>query len=205
MEFQKYRQGEHNIKLKLTRNDGEVFEKSIIMRIGDPIASIATNNTKPNKGEKVTFQAKKINQEGVTFSWEIRKEGSESILYAVNGPRAEYAFREIGNYGVSLISSKGDARDKETMQIYIDSRPPVVRFDAQPENSETPNIYFFDGTATYDPDYPDGRSMKYEWFVNDKPVNLTEANTGNSRGTYMFPEKGTYQIKIQVSDEERKV
>jgi membrane carboxypeptidase/penicillin-binding protein PbpC len=91
------------------------------------------------------------------------------------------------------------------MQIYIDSRPPVVRFDAQPENSETPNIYFFDGTATYDPDYPDGRSMKYEWFVNDKPVNLTEANTGNSRGTYMFPEKGTYQIELQVSDEEGKV
>jgi hypothetical protein len=35
--------------MTLTRNDGEVFSKNIILKIGDPIASIAVNNKRPNK------------------------------------------------------------------------------------------------------------------------------------------------------------
>ena len=116
----------------------------------------------------------------------------------------EYAFLDVGRYSVDLISSKRDIRDKESIEILIDSQVPVVRFDAQVESSETPNIYLFDGTASYDPDYPDDQTMKYEWFINDKPVQLVDTNSSNSRGNYIFPEKGTYQIELHVTDKEGK-
>ena len=201
---QDYKEGEYIVKLKLTRNDDEVFTKNIILKVGDPIASIFASKLQPDKGEKVTFQAKKVSQDGVSYAWEIRKIGSNSLLATATGPRMEYAFLDVGRYSVDLISSKRDIRDKESIEILIDSQVPVVRFDAQVESSETPNIYLFDGTASYDPDYPDDQTMKYEWFINDKPVQLIDTNSSNSRGNYIFPEKGTYQIELHVTDKEGK-
>ncbi len=201
---QDYKEGEYIVKLKLTRNDDEVFTKNIVLKVGDPIASIFASKLQPDKGEKVTFQAKKVSQDGVSYAWEIRKIGSNSLLATATGPRMEYAFLDVGRYSVDLISSKRDIRDKESIEILIDSQVPVVRFDAQVESSETPNIYLFDGTASYDPDYPDDQTMKYEWFINDKPVQLIDTNSSNSRGSYIFPEKGTYQIELHVTDKEGK-
>lgn len=71
------------MKLTLTRNDGEAFSKTIVLKIGDPIASIGINNRKPNKGETVIFEAKKANQEGVQYSWEIRKFGVEQPIFSM--------------------------------------------------------------------------------------------------------------------------
>ncbi len=120
------------MKLTLTRNDGEVFSKAITLKIGDPIASIGVNNKKPNKGETVIFEAKKATQEGVQYSWEIRKIGFEQPIYSTTGPRMEYAFKEVGRFSVSLLSSKDRVVDKETLEVSIESRPPVVRFLAEP-------------------------------------------------------------------------
>ncbi len=167
--------------MTLTRNDGETFSKTITLKIGDPIASIGINNTKPNKGETVVFEAKKATQEGVQYSWEIRKFGVEQPIFSMTGPRMEYAFKEIGRFSIALLSSKSGVIDKETVEVNIESRPPVVRFLAEPLGPETPNTYTFDGTSTYDPDYPDNQSLKYEWFVNDRPVELFDTNSANSR------------------------
>ncbi len=181
-----------------------MFSKVITLKIGDPIASIAVNNNKPNKGETVVFEAKKATQEGVQYSWEIRKFGVERPIFSMTGPRMEYAFREIGRFSIALLSSKDRIVDKETVEVSIESRPPVVRFMAEPLGPETPNTFVFDGTSTYDPDYPDNQSLKYEWFVNDRPVQLRETNSNNSRGIFTFTEVGTQQVELHVVDEEGK-
>jgi REJ domain len=204
MESQEYKEGEYIVKLKLTRNDDEVFTQNIILKVGDPIASIFASKLQPDKGEKVTFQAKKVSQDGVSYAWEIRKIGSNSLLATGTGPRMEYAFLDVGRYSVDLISSKRELRDRESIEILVDSQTPVVRFDAEVESSETPNIYLLDGTSSYDPDYPDDQTMKYEWFINDKPAQLSDTNSSNSRGSYIFPEKGTYQVELHVTDTEGK-
>lgn len=116
----------------------------------------------------------------------------------------EYAFKDIGRYSVSLISSKDQIRDKETVEINIESRPPVVRFLAEMRGPETPNTFVFDGTSTYDPDYPDNQALKYEWFVDDRPAQLEEPNTNNSFGSYTFREVGTHQVELHVTDDEGK-
>jgi PKD repeat protein len=162
------------------------------------------NNPNPNKGENVVFQAKKVSEEGVSYSWEIRRFGVEQPLFVAVGPRMEFTFREVGRYSVSLTSLKGDARDKQTIEVDIQSRPPVVRFTADRLSQETPNIYIFDGTSTYDPDYPDNQGLKYQWFVNDRPAVLTETNSDNSRGKFTFPEVGDFQVELQVTDNEGK-
>ena len=95
-------------------------------------------------------------------------------------------------------------RDKETYEVNIESRPPVVRFTADQISTETPNIYLFDGTSTYDPDAPDDQTLKYQWYVNDKPVQLTGTNSNNSRGEYIFPEVGSYQVELHVVDDQGK-
>lgn len=100
----------------------------------------------------------------------------------------EYIFRESGQFTVSLTTSKGTLIDKESINVEIESRPPVVRFSAEKLSNETPNIYLFDGTLTYDPDYPDDQSLKYQWIVNDKIVQLENTNSNNSRGEFIFPE-----------------
>lgn len=158
----------------------------------------------PNKGETVVFQAKKVTEDGVSYSWEIRRFGVEQPLHTAVGPRMEYSFREVGRYSVSLTSLKGDARDKQTIEIDIQSRAPVVRFTADRLSLETPNMYIFDGTSTYDPDYPDNQGLRYQWFVNDRPISLADTNSDNSRGKFTFPEIGDYQIELQVTDSEGK-
>lgn len=173
--------------------------------MGDPIASISLSNPAPNKGENVIFQAKKVTQEGVSYSWEIRKFGIEQPISTATGPRMEYTFRDVGRYSVGLTSVKGDDRDKETIEITIESRPPVVRFSMDQLGPETPNIYMFDGTSTYDPDYPDDQSLKFQWFINDKPAQLLNTNSNNSRGEYIFPEIGVYQVELHVTDDQDKV
>lgn len=205
IEAQNYNEGEYTIKMTLTRNDGEVFSKNIILKIGDPIASIAVNNKRPNKWQIVIFEAKKATQEGVLYIWEIRKFGSEQILYSTTSPRMEYTFKDTGRYSVSLISSKDQIRDKETIDINVESRPPIVRFLSDVRSTETPNTFIFDGTSTYDPDYPDNQALKYNWFINDRPVTLDESNSSNSFGMYTFNEIGTHQVELQVTDEEGKI
>jgi|GEM_PF-1091995 len=90
------------------------------------------------------------------------------------------------------------------MEISIESRPPVVRFSADQISPETPNIFMLDGTLTYDPDYPDDQSLKYQWFINDKPIQLSNTNSNNSRGEYTFPEIGVFQVELHVSDDQGK-
>ncbi len=140
----------------------------------------------------------------MTYSWEIRKFGIEQPIFVNIGPRMEFTFREVGRYSVSLTSLKGDARDKQTIEVDIQSRPPVVRFTADKLSSETPNIYILDGTSTYDPDYPDNQDLKYQWFINDRPTQLTETNSDNSRGKFTFPEVGDFIVELQVTDNEGK-
>ncbi len=204
VEAQEFSEGEYSVKITLTRNDGETFSKSITLKVGDPIASINVSNKKPNKWDTVIFQAKKASQEGVSYSWEIKKAGFEQVLSTASGPRMEYNFKDIGRYSVGLISSKWEIRDKETVEIEIESRAPIVRFTSDKVGPESPNIYILDGTSTYDPDYPDDRNLKYEWFINDRPVSLSDTNSNNSRGLYTFSEIWEYRIELQVTDKEGK-
>lgn len=82
LKSQKYEPGEHTIKLTLTRNDGEIFSHSFVLKIGDPLATISTNNKTPSKGEKVVFQAQKVSKEtDVQYLWEIKKSGKDTVLY----------------------------------------------------------------------------------------------------------------------------
>lgn len=116
----------------------------------------------------------------------------------------EYAFGDTGRYFITLTSIKGDARDKDTREVNIESRPPNVQFTSEIFSSEMPNVYVFDASNSFDPDYPDNQKLRFEWFVNDSPVQLTETNSRNSRGKYTFPEKGTYRVSLRVTDDEGK-
>ncbi len=74
-EVQQYTPGNHTIRLKLTRNDGEEFSYTTVLKIGDPLAAISTSTSTPNKGEKVIFQAKKTsNESDVKYLWEVTKQ-----------------------------------------------------------------------------------------------------------------------------------
>ncbi len=74
-EVQQYTPGNHTIRLKLIRNDGEEFSYTTVLKIGDPLAAISTSTTTPNKGEKVIFQAKKTsNESDVKYLWEVTKQ-----------------------------------------------------------------------------------------------------------------------------------
>lgn len=106
VETQEYKEGEYVIKVKFTRNDGEVFTRSVTLKVGDPIAGITVSNKQPNKGDTVVFQVKKVFQEGVTYFWEIKKFGVEQPVYTAPGPRIEYTFRDVGQYSVGLIATK---------------------------------------------------------------------------------------------------
>lgn len=86
----------------------------------------------------------------------------------------------------------------------IESRPPNVQFTSEMVSTETPNVYAFDGTSSFDPDYPDNQKLRFEWLINDAPIQLSETNERNSRGKYTFPEKGTYRVVLRVTDEEGK-
>jgi hypothetical protein len=82
----------------------------------------------------------------------------------------------------------------------IESRPPNVQFITEAPFPNTPNVYVFDGSNSFDPDYPDNQTLRFEWFVDDVAVQLSETNTKNSRGKYVFPEKGNHHVMLRVTD-----
>lgn len=86
------------------------------------------------------------------------------------------------------------------MEVNIESRPPNVSFTSAIVSPATPNVYLFDGMSSFDPDYPDNQRLRFEWFVDDAPIQLLETNEQNSRGKYIFPAKGTYHITLRVTD-----
>ncbi len=67
------------------------------------------------------------------------------------------------------------------MEVNVESRPPNVQFTSEVVSSELPNVFLFDGSNSFDPDYPDNQKLRFEWFVNDTAVQLAETNERNSR------------------------
>jgi len=70
---------------------------------------------------------------------------------------------------------------------------PVAEFTFSPERPEAGETVTFDASASYD---PDGEIVRYEWdFDNDGTVDATGKIV-----EWVFPEPGTYPVKLTVTD-----
>lgn len=112
----------------------------------------------------------------------------------------------IGRYQVMLISEKFDgSRDQDTSNITVASQPPVAHFSYRSASSHLPNTLILDATRSYDPDLEDESTLSYSWFIDGTPVSLDNPERNNSRGTYTFDERGTYNITLSIRDAEGKI
>jgi PKD repeat protein len=94
------------------------------------------------------------NTPNVEYSWQIQDDNNKNIASNISGKSLRYKFDKIGNYIVTLTARNPNGEtDKDSRQVTIESRPPIVNLDTPKVlSSETPNIITFDASKSYDPD-----------------------------------------------------
>ena len=56
--------------------------------------------------------------------------------------------------------------DIDSREITIESKDPVANLEINSKNSETPNVYLFDGSRSYDADTSKTSGLSYRWRVD---------------------------------------
>jgi len=192
--------GWYPVTLRLTDNAKQSFTKKINIEVS---ASVAIINITPKTGTTDTFFTFSSTQSRVpggykSIQWSIMKKEGEKIKES-HDSFFTYRFDQPGIYTIFLnILDFNNVPVQTSVDLKVNSKPPVVNLLIKQKDSGHPNVFVFDASNSYDPDL--GESLTYKWFVNGLPVTLANANEMSSKGEYVFREKKTYRVTLQVSD-----
>ncbi|MDD5213581.1 MAG: PKD domain-containing protein [Candidatus Gracilibacteria bacterium] len=197
-----YGEGEYTVKLNLTTNEGKTVEKSFVIQIHKPVATIQSDKDEGYQGDKITFSARSnIGQNNITYAWKVIDIVSDKVVYDKEGATFAYTFNTKGKFNVQLrtVDPAGN-EDVDTKIIYINSRAPVADIATSIPYTNKPNYVLLDATKSYDPDFVDDGKLKYTWTIDGEKVQLENPNYNSSVGYYTFSSKGDHSIVLEVVD-----
>ena len=209
IEVQRYtKEKAYNILLKILTNEWKTIEREINLDIRQPIAEIKSNKKKWFINEKFTFSAISIYWwDNIEYSWKIKKieNADNKLVFTSSWDNINYKFKRTWKYIVELKTTTYSwKQDADSMLITIDSQEPVANFELKEKQPETPNVFEFDATWSYDPDYFDTNNLKYIWYINWEEVELDNKERWNAIWEYTFKERWKYIIKLEVIDSDWK-
>jgi len=149
-----------------------------------PSASFTRDRAVPNLNEAVTFDGSgSTDADGqvVRYTWAVDGEnvsGSETFTYT---------FSESGDHEVRLYVTDDDGVSATTTRAVTVNAPPTA--SVPPVNATAGEETVIEANAS-----DDDTIARYEWYVEGEPV-----STGDPL-SYTFDESGTYQVRLEVSD-----
>ena len=149
-----------------------------------PSASFTRDRAVPNVNEAVTFDGSgSTDADGqvVRYTWAVDGQnvsGSETFTYT---------FTESGDYEVRLYVTDDDGVSATTTRTVTVNAPPTASIP--PVNATVGEETIVEANAS-----DDDTIARYEWYVDGDPVSTGEPLS------YTFEESGTYQVRLEVSD-----
>ena len=193
---------EFTVTLKLKTNELKEIEKTFIISIHNPIATIKSSIDEGFLWDKFTFSAQNtINNKDLRYSWEIIDLNKDEIIFRKEGSLFKYTFNKKWKYNVKMkVTEPSWETDIDTKIIYINSRPPSADFITTIPFKNKPNKVFLDATKSFDPDYSDDWKLKYTWIIDWDRVELDEPNFNGSTWYYIFDSVWDHSVVLEVVD-----
>jgi len=196
------REGDYEVKLTMLTNEWKSVERTFLVSIHDPIATIEVNREDWYIGDKFTFSAKTSGMyRDLTYSWEIVNIEADRVVHQVSGKVLTYVFTDKWKYNVRLKVRRASGEiDQDTRIVYVTSQTPIAEFETKIPQSNKPNRVFLDASRSFDPDISDDGNLKYDWFINGSRVKLQDSNANGSIWYFTFDSIWTQSVNLEVTD-----
>lgn len=192
----------YRILLKLRTNEGKEIVKELSLEVRDPIASIKTE-----KQEWFVWEDFKFNvntafiQSKLNYDWIIRDLSTDATVYTSNRENISYKFKKTWDYAVVLKSvSPSNAQDTDTIKVKIESREPVWALDISQASPQTPNVFKFDASSSFDPDTYDWSKLQFVWTIDWNRVDLDDSSRNWAMGKYTFTTEWNHRIVLDITN-----
>jgi len=193
---------EFTVKLTLKTNELKEIERTFVINVHDPIATINTPLEEWFLWDKFTFSAQNSwSNKDLSYSWEIIDLNQDEIIFRKAWSLFTYSFENKGKYNVKMtVTEPSWEVDIDSKIIYINSRAPSADFSHSIPFPNKPNRVFFDATKSYDPDYTDDGKLKYTWIINGNRVELEDSNFNGSTWYFTFDSIWDHSVILEVRD-----
>lgn len=198
-------EGEFEVTLQVTDNNGEVNTSSMIIEAGSVgglravITSTVPQGSNYILGEEYNFSAEssQIREGSISkYTWDFG-DGEEQ-----SGKNVSHTYEEEGNYTIVLtVTDAQGNEDKDEVEITVvdEGSPPEARISTDPVatgdtvTGVVPLTVEFNGESSVD---PDDDIVEYEWdFDMDGLIDET-----GSVVNYTFSNIGDYEVGLRVTD-----
>ena len=159
-----------------------------------------------NEYSKNAIDSTKITQQYYELKYKIEDEENKSLQVGTNlryetikenhSGTIKFALDAIGEFDINISyrDSWGQKDNIEFKLIVFNNLPPVAKLEVSEISN---NEWLIDASTSYDRDKNfQGKIVLYRYFVNKKEIDKTY----HSSIKYVFPESDTYEIGVQVKD-----
>lgn len=200
-------QGVYQLNLRIFTNKGDVFSKDLQIIVQSPAAVIVAEKTTGFTREQFTFSPQ--NTYGFlnpAYRWDIVYLGTpgrplSEIVYTSQQSALNYKFPKTGSYSVKLTTQlPNGSSDTDSKLVEIEARDPIATFTLRPASNETPNVYRFDASQSYDMDTFSSDNLKFAWTIDGSVVTLSDSSRAGAIGTYKFDTIGEHYVTLDVTN-----
>ncbi len=195
--------GKYSLSLELVNNQGQTFTKNITILVVDPASVIQTEKDRGFIGETFRFSALSYftQSSNIAYRWEILDRDTNGKVLSSDGSSVSYIFQKVGRYTVTLYAKNPNGKeDIDSREITIESKDPVANLEINSKNSETPNVYLFDGSRSYDADTSKTSGLSYRWRVDWALVDLDMSAKNGAMGYYTFSTLGEHSVSLTIAN-----
>jgi len=157
-----------------------------------PRAEFYFSPSDPTTQNTITFYDISSDEDGeiVKWLWDFGDGVTNS------NQQTTYSYSDNGNYLISLtVYDDLGASDTQIYEIQVDNVGPTAYFSYTPKAPMDIQVVSLKDESTD----PDGKIIQRKWYVND------ELLENGSVFSYTFPDDGTYDVKLQVMDDDNTV
>jgi PKD repeat protein len=188
-------EGNYTVELTVVDDDGLSGTRDEQINVRGGLAPIARFKVTPSSGDvdtTFTFDASDSNDSDgriVDYVWKFA--GGSTY----HGKTFSRKFPEEGTYFLTLTVTDDDGLtgfDEDEIEVVKGGSSPVAKFSVSPSSGDVDTTFTFDASASSD----DGQITNYSWRFNGG--SKYEGKIFSRK----FPEDGTYNVELTVSDDD---